>query len=377
MIKLQIPEMNKIRVTTLNRSYEMLIKRGISDKITSVLSESFNKINKIFFITNNKIFDIHGEKIIKKIERCYDVRMLVLRDGEEYKSSTTLTNIYEFFIKNQAHRDDIVIAFGGGVIGDTAGFAASTFNRGLILVQYPTTIISQVDSSIGGKVAINFKGIKNIVGCFYQPHLIICDPDLLNTLEEKEIINGLGEIIKYGLVFDHKIIEAVNKIINENPGSEERLKNMIKDKRFDEVIFRCSKIKSGIVEKDEFDNGIRNYLNFGHTIGHAIEKVIGFKNISHGQAVSLGILCAIDLSISLGFIEDSFKKELLELYGALKLPVKIYSKNVDDIFEAIRFDKKITEGKTKFIVLKKLNEAVIFNDIDETIIKNSIIKNIE
>lgn len=365
----------KISVSTASRSYKMLIGRGISDDAEGILVELFPGSRKIFFITNNKVFDIHGKKIIKKIEKSCNIKTLVLPDGEEYKSNSTLSKIYDFFMKNHAHRDDVVIAFGGGVIGDTAGFAAATFNRGLELVQYPTTIISQVDSSIGGKAAINFRGVKNIIGCFYQPHLIICDPDLLNTLEEKELINGLGEIIKYGLVFDYKIIESIKEILNENPESEERLKNMITDERFDEIIFKCSKIKSDIVEKDEFDTGIRNYLNFGHTIGHAIEKVLGFKNISHGQAVSLGILCSIDISISLGFIKDSYKKELLNLYKLLKLPVRISSENADAIVKAIHFDKKITEGRTKFIILKKINDAIVINGIDETVIKKSIIKN--
>ncbi|MDD3521135.1 MAG: hypothetical protein PHU65_07890, partial [Actinomycetota bacterium] len=171
--------------------------------------------------------------------------------------------------------------------------------------------------------------------------------------------------------------ETINKIINENPFSEDRLKKMVLDERFIEIILKCSKIKADIIEKDEFDAGIRNYLNFGHTIGHAIEKVVGFENINHGQAVALGILCALDISVSLGYIQDSYKKEILELYKLLKLPVKINSKNINEILKAILFDKKISSGKTKFIVLKKLNEAIIINDIDETIIKNSIINNMK
>lgn len=369
--------MKTIEVKTLGRIYKILISRGISADIGTILTKYFKKEKKIFFITNKRIFNIHGEKIIEKINKNYNTSTLILRDGEEYKSQNTLTRIYDFFLKHHAHRDDIVIAFGGGVIGDTVGFAAATFNRGMILIQYPTTIISQVDSSIGGKVAINFKGIKNIIGCFYQPHLIICDPVLLNTLDENELINGLGEIVKYGLVFDYEIIEIMNELIKENPKSDLRLRNMITDQRFDEIIFKCSKIKTDIIEKDEFDTGIRNYLNFGHTIGHAIEKVIGFKNINHGQAVALGILCAIDISISIGFIKDSYKNKLLELYRLLKLPVSIDSKNVNDIFEAIFFDKKITDNKIKFILLKNLNEAVILDNIDERIIKNSIINLME
>ncbi|MDD3520786.1 MAG: 3-dehydroquinate synthase, partial [Actinomycetota bacterium] len=239
--------MNIINVKTLSRDYDILIRRDISEDVEAILSESFGTNKKIFFITNEKIFDIHGNKIVNKIKNNQELNILVLKDGEEYKSQDTLTGIYEFFIKNNAHRDSIVIAFGGGVIGDTVGYAAATFNRGLILIQYPTTIISQVDSSIGGKVAINFKGIKNVIGCFYQPHLIITDPLLLETLDENDLINGLGEIVKYGLVFDFGIIETINKIINENPFSEDRLKKMVLDERFIEIILKCSKIKADII----------------------------------------------------------------------------------------------------------------------------------
>ncbi len=368
-------KITKIEVETSNRDYYILIKKGLSKKIETLLSNYFPKKRKIYLISNKKIFNLHGKKIVDRLEPCNDLFTLLLEDGEEYKSLKSLTKIYDFFIDNHAHRDSVVIAFGGGVLGDTIGLAAATFNRGMLLVQCPTTIISQIDSSIGGKTAVNYGGIKNIIGCFYQPHLVISDPDLLITLEEKELINGLGEILKYGLVFDFQIIEILREIINNNLNSKDILKKIIANEKFNNIITKCSEIKADIIRRDEYDLGIRNFLNFGHTVGHALEKVMGFKNINHGQAVALGILCAVDLSAALGFIEKQLKEDLLKLYKILKLPQKIDIKNIEDIMEAIKFDKKITDNKIKFIVLKKINEAAILDNIDETFIKDSIIKN--
>ena len=369
--------MYKIDVKAISRNYSILIERGISEKTALLIEKYFPKKKKIYFITNKKIFNLHGNQLAGRIAPFYDLDTLLLKDGEEHKSIDSLAKIYDFFIKNYAHRDSIVISFGGGVLGDTVGFAAATFNRGMVLVQYPTTIISQVDSSIGGKTAINYSGIKNLIGCFYQPHLVISDPYLLGTLEEKELINGFGEIIKYGLVFDYQIIEILNEIINKNLNSENILKKIVNDEKFNDIIFKCSEIKADIVSRDEYDLGIRNYLNFGHTVGHAIEKVMGFKNINHGQAVALGMLCAMDLSVSLGFIDEQYKDRLLELYKTLKLPQKINIKKVEDIIEAIKFDKKIVEDKIKFVLLKKINQVVILDNIDENSVKNSIIKNMK
>lgn len=367
----------RIDVKTSNRDYCILIKKGLSGEIPALLSEFFPKRKKIFFISNKKIFNLHGKRITDTISLYYDLYTLLLQDGEEYKSLESLTKIYDFFIKNHAHRDSIAIAFGGGVLGDTVGFAAATFNRGMYLLQYPTTIIAQVDSSIGGKTAVNYEGIKNIIGCFYQPHLVLNDPDLLVTLAEKELVNGLGEVLKYGLVFDFEIIEILKDLAKKYLNSKDILKKIITDDVFNNIIIKCSRIKADVISKDEYDSGIRNLLNFGHTIGHALEKVIGFKNINHGQAVALGMLCAVDLSADLGFIENQLKNELLELYRTLKLPEKIDLKDSKEILEAIKFDKKISNGKIRFIVLKKINKAAALDNIDETFVKNSIIKNMK
>ena len=368
--------MNEIKVKTLSREYKILMQRNILDEIKLSVQPVFKDLTNIFVITNEKVFSLYGEKLKKSLENDFKSKFLILKDGEKYKSINTLIKIYDWLIENNAHRNDLLIAFGGGVIGDTAGFAAATFNRGMLLLQFPTTLVAQVDSSIGGKVVINFGNIKNVIGSFYQPHLILADPNFLLTLEEKEVINGLGEIVKYGLVFDFTLIEKIKKMIGNNV-YDDRLYSLIKSADFDEIIFKCAEIKAEIVEQDEFDIGLRHLLNFGHTIGHAIEETFGFNKISHGKAVALGILCVLDISIKLGYLNKNFKKEILDLYQLLKLPIKIPDVDVNLLLDALKFDKKFTSKTSKFILLEDVNKPVIVTDIDETIIRYSIINNMK
>src|SRR5450830_1570558 len=245
--------MKSITVNTASRKYKILFGENIIGYILSYLKKEFYGSNKKIVVSNEKIYGIYGKIIDDIFSNETGFSKIILKDGEKYKNIDVLKSIYLELINLNAHRNDILISFGGGVLGDTAGFAAATFNRGMNLVQCPTTIIAQTDSSIGGKVAINFENIKNVIGSFYQPHLIIIDTFFLKTLDEKEIINGMGEIVKYGLVFDYKIIEDLLMLSKKYINSEERLYEIIRNEEFDNIIYKCAKIKSEIVEKDEFD----------------------------------------------------------------------------------------------------------------------------
>lgn len=365
--------MKSIIVNTVSRKYKILFGENIIGNILSYLKEEFYGDNKKILISNEKVNGIYGKKIDDIFLNEKSFSKIILKDGEKYKNLDVLKTIYLELINLNAHRNDILISFGGGVLGDSVGFAAATFNRGMNLVQCPTTIIAQTDSSIGGKVAVNFENIKNVIGSFYQPHLIIIDTFLLRTLEEKEIINGMGEVVKYGLVFDYKIIEELLTIAKKFRNKEERLYEIIKNEKFNNIIYTCAKIKSEIIEKDEFDLKERQLLNFGHTVGHALEKAAGFEVLNHGQAVALGMLCAVEISLNLGMLNMDFKNELIKLYKILKLP--IYIENIDpkNIFESLKFDKKFYSNINKFILLENINMPVILTGIDEKIIKKSII----
>ncbi len=397
--------MKTICAQTTLRKYPVYIGRGIIDTAPELLNKHFFSSEKILFVTNDVVNGIYGETIDVFLNSfTKSLKKIVLKDGEEQKSLENTKYIYENMLDLNMHRDDVVIAFGGGVIGDLAGFAASTFHRGVKLLQIPTTIISQVDSSIGGKAVVNFKDVKNVIGSFYQPHAIIMDTLFLQTLQEKDIINGLAEIVKYGIIFDRKILELLNNLALQISDTG-TLKELISLPQFEAVTYSCAKIKTSVVKKDEFDSNYRNLLNFGHTAGHALEKISGFKGINHGQAVAIGMIIAIDISISLGLLGDSFRHSIISLYKKLKLPYsfdycddfddekspgnfEIHAKKsesnketlkgklADDIFDAMKFDKKFSASANKFVLLKALNRPVFYRNVGTDIIKEAIFKNI-
>ena len=362
--------MKLIKAKTSLRNYPLYMGKGILDKAPLLIKKHFSDYNRIVLITNETILDKYKDKIIdlcKSIISNYEI--ITLKDGEEYKNLDNAEFIYSKLIKSNIHRNDIIIPFGGGVIGDIGGYTAATFHRGVKLVHIPTIIIAQVDSSIGGKVVVNYKGIKNVIGSFYQPHMVIMDPLLLTSLDEKQIINGLGEIVKYGLVFDKKILSGLEKIFGCNG---ESLQELIASKDFEDIIYKCALIKTRVVEKDEFDTGYRKLLNFGHTIGHSIENASRLKEINHGQAVAMGMIAAIDISIRLGYLNENIKKEVESLYERLRLPSRIPDFDVDTIINALKYDKKFTGNSNKFILLKNINRPFFYDNLKREIIIKSI-----
>lgn len=362
--------MKKISAKTALRKYNIYLRKGILEEAPAIIKNHFTGFNRVALITNDTINGIYSESIntlCDSIGVKYDI--ISLGDGEEYKTLEHVEPVYSKLVNSDFHRDDIIIAFGGGVVGDTAGYIASTFHRGTRLIQMPTTIISQVDSSIGGKAAVNYMGIKNIIGSFYQPHIIIMDPLLLESLDERQVINGLGEIAKYGIVFDRSIIGILEKIINED---EYQLSGLVKYDEFIDIIYRCVQIKVKVVEKDEFDCGYRNLLNFGHTMGHSIENASGLKGISHGEAVAMGMMAAMEISVIMGYFPESEKERIKQLFKKLGIPYKIPEINIEKIIEGLKYDKKFTSGTNKFILLKKINRPFLYQGVKTEVILKSI-----
>ena len=363
--------MKIIKTKTSLRNYSIFIRKNIINDASDIIKNHFTDAEKLVLITNNTIADLYGDKIESLCRGTdLDYEIIKLKDGEEFKNLASAEYVYSRLIGKNIHRNDIIIAFGGGVIGDLGGYIASTFHRGMKFIQFPTTIIAQVDSSIGGKVVVNYKGIKNVIGSFYQPHMIFIDPYMLNTLEETQIINGLGEIVKYGLVFDKKILNWLKT--NTDKKDHNRLIKLIALEGFGEMIYRCALLKIKVVEKDEFDTGYRNLLNFGHTIGHAIENVGGLKNINHGKAVGMGMIAALEISKNLGYLSESVFEEVEDLYNILKLPFRIPRIDTDKLLNALKYDKKFTGSSNRFILLKKINRPMIYNNLKEEIIVKSI-----
>lgn len=378
--------MNIVKVKTSQRVYDIYIKKGLFGKVMEencsnllyFLSPYIQNSSKIFFITDNNIFSIYSKKIeffLKKLAR--DYRIFLLEEGEKQKNLDNIKLIYDSMLEFNMHRNDALLAFGGGVIGDISGFAASNYHRGLPLLHIPTTIIAQVDSSIGGKTAVNLKNAKNIIGSFYQPCAIFIDNLLLSTLPEKEVINGFGEIIKYGIVFDKSILDTLKKLSDTiNPEEENSLLKLVDNEEFFNIICKCCKIKARVVARDEFDVSYRNLLNFGHTFGHAIEKSSNLEGINHGSAVAIGMLMAVDASILSGHKLGNFKEELLKIYSTLKIPQKLKCADVNQLLDSMKYDKKFNSGKTKFVLIKGLNKPEFVYDLDFSILKEAVNRNI-
>ena len=392
--------MDKLKVInakTANREYKIFIKPGICVQVPKILQESLKGFEKIYLITDSTVLSIYRDTINEFLEKTgTSYKIFTLKQGEDQKNIENLKKIYEDMLDFNVHRNDILIAFGGGVVGDIAAFAASTFHRGIKLLQFPTTLVAQVDSSIGGKTAININNVKNAAGTFYQPHLIVIDPIFLNTLPENEIINGMAEVIKYGAVFNKNILSDLKELaVLAKPGS--LLKDIISDIMFNEIIYKCCQLKAIVVNKDEYDAGYRNLLNFGHTFGHALEKETGLDLLNHGQAVAYGMLMAVDASILSKIANFNLKKVFTDIYRLLeipeKLPINIFSQNlkmagdggnkylpvelvVDRIMKAMQFDKKFSSKSNKFILLKNIGKPVFVYNLDKDLLRNAIKNNI-
>lgn len=352
--------MQIIKVNLNQNSYEINIGPGLIVS-TGDLLKNLGFRDKAVIITNpvvGKLFgyDLKGNLESRGIKTC----ILEVPDGEEQKSLEWAGRLYNQMADFQAERMTPVLALGGGVIGDLAGFVAATYMRGIPLIQIPTTLLAQVDSSIGGKVAVNHGRLKNTVGTFYQPRVVITDISTLRTLPAEELTNGLAETIKYGIIRDKALFELIEKNMARIKQTDKRL--------LEEVIFRCAGIKAEVVEKDEKDVGLRNILNFGHTVGHAIETVSDFK-IKHGQGVAVGMLAASIISYSMGILADGEIDRIKSVIKTAGLPVDFPHLDVQKVMLAMEHDKKRVGGKMRFILLKSIGQAVVNDDVSPKLVE--------
>lgn len=330
----------------------------IIDNIWSELKDYINRY-KFLLITDRNIYDIYKGHIEKLINDEDDI--LILEPGENSKSLEELMNIYKVLIKKNLDRNGIILSLGGGVVGDISGFAASTYKRGIDYIQIPTTLLSQVDSSIGGKTGIDFLGYKNIIGTFYFPSITLIDSSFINTLDEREITCGLGEIIKYGLIEDYDFF----KYIGENIGNiYNKDKNILTY-----IIEKSVEIKSSIVNKDKLDLGLRQKLNFGHTVGHSIESLFNYERYNHGEAVILGMIYETTIAYEKGLISEEYYNEIRNILIPLVEPVGFNENEVNILLNYMKKDKKNKNDKIGFVLPVDKGKVDIFYDIDELTIK--------
>ncbi|MGL4740149.1 MAG: 3-dehydroquinate synthase [Sarcina sp.] len=344
--------MKKLRVNLQERSYDILIQSKLRENLSKYIREVYSG-NKIAIITDTNLFSIYGNEIKTNLENNnFEIKFIVIEAGEKSKSFSSLLPIYNELLEFKLTRSDLILTLGGGVVGDLGGFVASTFLRGVSFIQMPTSLLAQVDSSVGGKVGVDLEAGKNLIGSFYHPKRVLIDTQMLTTLSEKFFNDGLGEVVKYGCIKDKKLFETL-----ENFKNKDELKNNI-----DDIIFTCCDIKRQVVENDERDTGERMLLNFGHTLGHAIEKFYDFEVYSHGEAVAIGMYQITAMSEKSGDTKVGSSKRIKNLLDKYDLPFEcdVIRNGNENLIEAIKLDKKNLNDSLNVILINDIGDSYIY-----------------
>jgi 3-dehydroquinate synthase len=355
--------MQTLTVELGDRSYPIHIGTGLLDDAGLIVPHLAQK--RVMVVTNTTVAPLYLSRLTATLENAgVKVANVVLPDGEEYKNWETLNLIFDALLTERAERKTTLVALGGGVIGDMTGFAAACYQRGVPFVQIPTTLLSQVDSSVGGKTGINHPLGKNMIGAFYQPKAVLADTGTLKTLPARELSAGLAEVIKYGLIWDADFLAWLEA-------------NMARLRALDpaaisHAIYRSCEIKAQVVAQDEREGGLRAILNLGHTFGHAIETGMGYGVWLHGEAVAAGMVMAAQTSARLGWISDADVERTRAVIRAAGLPDVAPDLGVAKYLEYMGHDKKVEGGKMRFVLLKKLGEAVITGEVPEAILRETL-----
>ncbi|QEL63801.1 3-dehydroquinate synthase [Oryzomicrobium terrae] len=355
--------MQSLRVALGDRAYDIHIGTGLLNDVNLILP--FLKKAGVAIVTNETVAPLYLERLAGGLRNAgVAVTEIVLPDGEAYKDWSTLNRVFDVLLERHAERSTTLIALGGGVIGDLTGFAAACYQRGVPFIQVPTTLLSQVDSSVGGKTAINHPRGKNMIGAFYQPRLVLADLDTLDTLPDRELAAGLAEVIKYGLIRDAEFLawlEANMTLL------------LARDKTaLAYAVHRSCEHKAEVVAADEKEAGERALLNLGHTFGHAIETGLGYGAWLHGEAVAVGTLMAAELSARLGWLDRAAVERVEALFRIAGLPVRGPDLGGDRYLELMSHDKKVQDGRLRLVLLAQLGRAVLTDQAAEADIRAAI-----
>ena len=335
---------------------ELTHSQNITYNITIDTLPQLTFDTNVVVVTNPTVSGYHLDTLLSHI-KATKLHIVTIPDGEEYKTLQTVENILNECFEHKLDRKSLLIAFGGGVIGDMTGFTASIYQRGIDFIQIPTTLLSQVDASVGGKTGVNNKYGKNLIGAFYQPKAVYIDPAFLETLPPREFAAGVAEIVKMAVMFDRSYFEFLQ---TANFEDSETLKEMIR---------KSVELKAWVVNQDEKEAGIRAVLNYGHTFGHVVENETNYTTYLHGEAVAIGIVMANALAVELGMLTHEEAEEVKALLEKASLPTDYTIKNVDDFYEHFFLDKKSAKGSIKFILPECIGNHKIVSDIDESIVK--------
>ncbi|MDZ8054891.1 MAG: 3-dehydroquinate synthase [Aulosira sp. ZfuVER01] len=353
-----------IKVNLPQQSYEIAIAPGSLDRLGEQMT-SLKLGKKVLLVSNPTIFKHYGERATKSLEAAgFDVVTCILPAGERYKNLNSIQKLYDTALENRLERSSTIVALGGGVIGDMAGFAAATWLRGIHVVQVPTTLLAMVDSAIGGKTGVNHPQGKNLIGAFHQPSLVLIDPDVLKTLPMREFRAGMAEVIKYGVIWDAELFAQMeaSKHLNQL--------RYIKPELIDAILTRSCQAKADVVSKDEKEAGLRAILNYGHTIGHAVESLTGYRLVNHGEAVGIGMVAAGQIALKLGMWQKEDTERQNALIQKAGLPTQLPSGvDIERIIDALQLDKKVKAGKVRFVLPTQMGVVTVTDEVPADIIR--------
>lgn len=357
-----------INVNLPESAYEIVIAPSTLDQLGEYMS-NLKLGRKVLIVSNPTVFELYGARAVNSLKASnYEVFTCILPDGESYKNLDSIKEIYDACIEHRLERSSTLVALGGGVIGDMTGFAAATYLRGINFVQAPTTLLAMVDSSIGGKTGVNHPKGKNLIGAFYQPKFVLIDPEVLETLPEREFRAGMAEVIKYGVIWDADFfakMEASTHLDSIKTISPELLETIIK--------LSCQ-AKADVVGQDERESGLRAILNYGHTIGHAVESLTGYTQVIHGEAVGIGMVAAGEMAASLGMWTTKETERQNNLIAKAGLQTHLPKVNIDEIITAIQIDKKVRDGKVRFILPTQIGKVEITDEVPTDTIRSVLSK---
>lgn len=355
--------MQTVTVALGERSYAIHIGQNVLDHAGNLLAK-LPLTKKALVVTQPAIGAAYGDRVMESLRaQGFVTESFEVLDAEEAKSLAWLEQVYDRLIAMRLDRRSPVIALGGGVVGDLAGFAAATYLRGVPFVQIPTTLLAQVDSSIGGKTAVNHPRGKNLIGAFYQPRVVLIDIDTLQTLPPRELRSGMAEVVKYGVIAKPDLFERLEHCTIEMLLHDADL--------LTQVIRECCQIKAEVVAADEHETGVRAILNFGHTFGHAIEAAGGFSTYTHGEAVAIGMVWATELSLRMGLCDAQLLGRLRRLLSTLGLPTALKG-HVDGVRDALLMDKKVVAGRSRFILVEALGQVSIRDDVPSQLVEEVV-----
>ncbi|MEB3357343.1 MAG: 3-dehydroquinate synthase [Synechococcales bacterium] len=351
-----------ITISLPQQSYDVVIAPGGLDAVGQWLSGQTTQNStlgrKILLMSNPTVFELYGERAIASLAQAgFDVAQCLLPDGEQYKTLDSIQTIYDAALAHRLERSSTLVSLGGGVIGDMTGFAAATWLRGVNFVQIPTSLLAMVDASIGGKTGVNHPQGKNLIGAFYQPRLVLIDPQVLATLPAREFGAGMAEVIKYGVIWDADLFQQLEAAPSLTPDA-------ITDELLQTILTRSCEAKAAVVSQDEKEAGLRAILNYGHTLGHAVESLTGYRSVNHGEAVAIGMVAAGKLAVKMGLWSAEASDRQFALIQKAALPTQIPSElDHQDILAALQTDKKVKAGKVRFVLPTAIGRAVVTDQV--------------